>query len=203
MNLTEAEIAYLKRFEFETWYRLDNKPDSVFAECRAMAPQLERASYLGDLADLATPSLEFQVLRDVQFEDDYTKQLDKYPKVTFPWESLEALRRRVLELEPLKQPIDRGPNLDPLTTAREILAWLVDQHPDWDIRYNQDDHHEDPLDHTAVINCFAGHPAEQVLGILVDGSEKLWVEGKVRSLWSWRDVLETHLQAVATAPPAP
>jgi hypothetical protein len=108
MNLTEAETTYLNRFEFETWYRLDNRPDSVLAECRAMAPHLERASYLSDMAELATPSIQYQVLRDVQFEDDYTKFLDEYPKVPFPWVSLEALHQRVLELDPLSQPRELG-----------------------------------------------------------------------------------------------
>jgi hypothetical protein len=193
MNLTEAEIAYLKRFEFETWYRLDG-PDSVRAECRAMAPDLTKAGYLADMADLATPSIQYQVLRDVQFEDDYTKLEAQYLKVPFPWESLEALHQRVLELQPLKQPKDRGPDLDPLATAREIVAWLQDRHPGWDIRYNPDDHHADPRDHTAFINCFTGHPARLVLAILVDGSEKLRVGDKVRSLWVWREVLEAQLQ---------
>jgi hypothetical protein len=197
MNLTEAEIAYLKRFTLETWFNMYG-PGTVYAECHAMAPHLERASYLSDMADLATPSIQYQVMRDVQFETDPSPYLDKYPKVPFPWGSLEALHQRVLELEPLKQPKERGPDLDPIATAGEIVAWLQDQHPDWDIKYNPDDHHTDPLDHTAYINCFAGHPAKLVLSLLVDGSEKLWVGGKVRSLWSWREVLESHLQA-ATA----
>ncbi len=79
-----------ERFEFETWYNLHG-PGSIFAECRAMAPHRERADYLGDMADLATPSLQYQVLRDVQFEPDHTKLEHKYPRVPFPWESLEAL----------------------------------------------------------------------------------------------------------------
>ena len=195
MNLTDAEIAYLKRFEFETWYRLDGEPVSIFAECRAMAPHLKRASYLGDMADLATPSIQYQVLRDVQFEPDYTKLIDKYPKVPFPWESLEALHRRVLELEPLKQPKDRGPDLDPLTTAQEVLAWLHEQRPDWHIEYEPDDHHRDPLYHTARIHGFSSDPDQPVLKVLVDGSDKLWVGDEVRSLWSWREVLEERLKA--------
>jgi hypothetical protein len=104
MNLTEAEIAYLKRFEFETWYRLDGAPGSIFAECRAMAPHRARADYLGDMADLATPSIQYQVLRDVQFEPDHSKLEHKYPRVPFPWVSLEALHQRVLELDPLSLP---------------------------------------------------------------------------------------------------
>jgi hypothetical protein len=107
MNLTEAEIAYLKRFEFETWFNLHG-PGTVYAECHAMAPHLERASYLSDMADLATPSVQYQVIDDVQFETDWTKLVDKYPKVPFPWESLEALHQRVLELDPLSQPRERG-----------------------------------------------------------------------------------------------
>jgi hypothetical protein len=58
MNLTEAEIAYLRRFEFETWFNLHG-PGTVFAECHAMAPHLERASYLSDMAELATPSIQY------------------------------------------------------------------------------------------------------------------------------------------------
>jgi hypothetical protein len=193
MNLSEAEIAYLKRFEFETWYRIDG-PGSVRDECRAMVPHLERASYLGDMADLATPSIQYQVLRDVQFEPDHTKLEAKYPKVPFPWESLEALHRRVLELDPLKQPHDRGPTLDPLTTAQEILAWLGEQRPDWHIEYDPDDNHEDPIDHTALITCFTGNPTQPVLRVFVDGAEKLWIGDEVRSLWFWRDVLEECLQ---------
>jgi hypothetical protein len=107
MDLTEAEIAYLKRFEFETWFNLHG-PGTVYAECHAMAPHLERASYLSDMADLATPSVQYQVIADVQFETDWTKLADKYSKVPFPWESLEALHRRVLELDPLSQPRERG-----------------------------------------------------------------------------------------------
>jgi hypothetical protein len=120
MNLTEAEIAYLKRFEFETWYRLDG-PDSVRAECRAIAPDLKKASYLADMAELATPSIQYQVLRDVQFEDDYTKLLDRYPKVPFPWESLEALHQRVVELDPLSQPREQGEDV-PIPGAKSALA---------------------------------------------------------------------------------
>jgi hypothetical protein len=107
MNLTEAEIAYLRRFEFETWFNLHG-PGTVRAECHAMAPHLERASYLSDMAELATPSVQYQVIRDVQFETDYTRLIDKYPKMPFPWESLEALHQRVLELDPLSQPREQG-----------------------------------------------------------------------------------------------
>jgi hypothetical protein len=107
MNLTEAEIAYLKRFEFETWFNLRG-PGTVYAECHALAPHLERASYLSDMADLATPSIQYQVIGDVQFEMDPAKFEGKYPKVPFPWESLEALHRRVLELDPLSQPREVG-----------------------------------------------------------------------------------------------
>jgi hypothetical protein len=199
MNLTEAEVAYLRRFEFETWYRLDG-PDSVRAECRAMAPDLKRASYLGDMADLATPCVQYQVLRDVQFEPNYTRLEHKYPKVPFPWESLETLHQRVLELDPLHQPKDRGPDLDPLTTAQEMVTWLRQRRPDWDITCNPDDRHADPSYHTALINCFAGNPTQPVLRLFVDGAEKLWVGDEVRSLWSWRDVLEECLQTGVEVP---
>jgi hypothetical protein len=199
MNLTEAEIAYIKRFEFETWYNLDG-PDGVRAECRAMVSQPQRTSYLSDLADLATPSLQYQVIRDVQFESDHTKLERKYPKGPFPWASLEALHQRVLELDPLSLPHDRGPDLDPLATAQEIVAWLREQRPDWHIAYDQDDHHSDPVYHTASINCFTGDPARLVLKVFVDGSEKLWVGDEVRSLWSWRDVLEECLQTGVEVP---
>jgi hypothetical protein len=107
MNLTEAEIAYLRRFEFETWFNIRG-PGSVREECAALAANPEQFSYLSDMAELATPSIQYQVLEDVQFEDDYTKIVDKYPKVPFPWESLEALHGRVLELDPLSQPRERG-----------------------------------------------------------------------------------------------
>jgi hypothetical protein len=199
MNLTEAEIAYIKRFEFETWYNIDG-PGSVRAECRAMVPRPERISYVGDLADLATPSLQYQVLRDVQFESDHTKLEHRYPKVPFPWASLDALHQRVLELDPLSLPHDRGPDLDPIATAQEIVAWLRERRPDWDIRYEQDDHHADPAYHTASINCFTGDPARLVLKVFVDGSEKLWVGDEVRSLWSWREVLEERLKAETEVP---
>ncbi len=116
MNLTEAEAVYLRRFEFETWFNLDG-PDSVYAECHAMAPHLTRASYLGDMALLATPSIQYEVLGDVQFETDYTKLVHKYPKTPFPWESLEALHQRVLELDPLSQPRDREAKLPEPTPA--------------------------------------------------------------------------------------
>ena len=106
MNLTEAEIAYLRRFEFETWFNI-NGPDSVRAECAALAGNPHRFSYLSDLADLATPFIQFQVLGDVQFETDPGKFMDNYPKVAFPWKSLEALHSRVLELDPLSQPRER------------------------------------------------------------------------------------------------
>jgi hypothetical protein len=107
MNLTEAEIAYLKRFEFETWFNMYG-PGTVHAECQAMASAGVRASHLGDMADLATPVIQYQVMRDVQFETDPTPFLDRYPKTPFPWESLEALHQRVIELDPLSQPHERG-----------------------------------------------------------------------------------------------
>jgi hypothetical protein len=107
MNLTEAEIAYLRRFEFETWFNI-NGPGSVREECATLAGDPKRFSYLGDLADLATPSIQYQVIGDVQFETDPAKLEGKYPKVPFPWESLEALHQRVLELDPLSQPRERG-----------------------------------------------------------------------------------------------
>jgi hypothetical protein len=111
MNLTAAEVAYLMRFEFETWFNLDG-PGSVYAECQDRAANESPstpASYLRDLADLATPSVQYQVIADVQFETDYTKLIHKYPRVPFPWESLAALHQRVLELDPLAQPRERGP----------------------------------------------------------------------------------------------
>ena len=107
MNLTEAEIAYLRRFEFETWFNIHG-PGSVREECAALASDPGRFSYLSDLADLATPSIQYDVLGDVQFETDPTGLEVRYPRVPFPWESLEALHRRVLELDPLSQPRQRG-----------------------------------------------------------------------------------------------
>jgi hypothetical protein len=108
MNLTEAEVAYLRRFEFETWFNLHG-PGSVFAECHAKAASVTApASYLRDLADLATPAVQYQVIADVQFETEWIKLADRYPTVPFPWDSLEDLHRRVLELDPLSQPRERG-----------------------------------------------------------------------------------------------
>ena len=53
--------------------------------------------------------------------DDYTKLLDKYPKVPFPWESLEALHQRVLELDPLSQPREQGEDVA-VPGAKSALA---------------------------------------------------------------------------------
>ncbi len=107
MNLTKAEIAYLRRFEFETWFNIQG-PGSVREECATLAGDPGRFRYLSDLADLATPFIQYDVLRDVQFETDPTGLEDRYPKVPFAWESLDALHRRVLELDPLSQPRERG-----------------------------------------------------------------------------------------------
>jgi hypothetical protein len=82
------------------------------------------------------------------------------------------------------------------------VAWLREQRPDWDIRCDQDDHHADPAYHTASINCFNGDPARLVLKVFVDGSEKLWVGDEVRSLWSWREILEERLKAETEVPAA-
>jgi hypothetical protein len=107
MNLTEAENAYPRRFEFETWFNI-NGPGSVREECAALSGDPKRFSYLSDMAVLATPSIQYQVIGDVQFETDPAELEGKYPKVPFPWEALEALHLRVLELDPPSQPRERG-----------------------------------------------------------------------------------------------
>lgn len=107
MNLTEAETAYLRRFEFEIWFNIHG-PGSVREECAALAGDSGRFSYLSDLADLATPSIQYNVLGDVQFETDPGGLEAQYPRVAFPWESLEALHQRVLELDPLSRPREWG-----------------------------------------------------------------------------------------------
>jgi hypothetical protein len=90
MRLTDAETAYLRRFCFEVWYRLDG-PGSTVDECKG---------HYYDLADLATPTIQREVGEDIQFEPDYTQKEADYPKVPFPWESLEALHLRALEIQP-------------------------------------------------------------------------------------------------------
>jgi hypothetical protein len=130
MNLTEAEIAYLRRFEFESWFNLFG-PGTVHDECRELAtnevrrkegePAAIRTGYLSDMAMLATPSIQYQVLGEVQFETDPTKFEDKYPKVPFPWESLDALHQRVLELDPLSQPREQGEDV-PVPGAKSALT---------------------------------------------------------------------------------
>ena len=49
-----------------------------------MAPDLVGASYLGHMADLATPFVHYQVPGDDQFEEDYTELIRRYSRTPSP-----------------------------------------------------------------------------------------------------------------------
>jgi hypothetical protein len=82
MILDDAETAYLRRFCYEVWHRLEG-PDTIREKC---------SGYYWDLADLATVSgIQRDVIRAAEEADN---QEEPPPVVPFPWASFEALHSR-------------------------------------------------------------------------------------------------------------
>ena len=89
MSLNDAEAAYIRRFCYEVWHRLEG-PDTIRERC---------AGHYWDLADLATGSgIQLEVIRAAEDSDN---QEEPPPEVPFPWASLDVLRCRAEELRNL------------------------------------------------------------------------------------------------------
>lgn len=88
MILTEQEAAYVRRFCYEVWHRIDG-PDTTINQC---------PGHYYHLADLATWSgIQYEVIQAAEESGD---QESPPPVVPFPWESLDALGARVKALQP-------------------------------------------------------------------------------------------------------
>lgn len=87
MSLTEQEAAYVRRFCYEVWHRM-NGPETTINQC---------PGHYYDLAALATVSgIQYEVIRAAEERDD---QEPPPAVVPFPWESLDALGERAKELQ--------------------------------------------------------------------------------------------------------
>ena len=82
MILNDVEAAYIRRFCYEVWHRLEG-PGTIRERC---------SGHYWDLADLATVSgIQHEVIRAAEEADN---QEESPPEVPFPWASLDALRSR-------------------------------------------------------------------------------------------------------------
>jgi hypothetical protein len=82
MNLNDAEAAYIRRFAYEVWHRLEG-PDTIREKC---------AGHYWDLADLATVSgIQHEVIRAAEEADN---REEPPPIVPFPWATLGDLHLR-------------------------------------------------------------------------------------------------------------
>jgi hypothetical protein len=87
MILTDQEAAYVRRFCFEVWHRIDG-PDTTINQC---------SGHYYDLAALATLSgIQYEVIQAAEESGD---QEPPPPVVPFPWDSVDALQDRVKELQ--------------------------------------------------------------------------------------------------------
>lgn len=87
MNLNEREAAYVRRFCYEVWHRLDG-PETTIHQC---------PGHYYDLAALATASgIQYEVIRAAEESGDREAVP---PVVAFPWESLDALGDRAREAQ--------------------------------------------------------------------------------------------------------
>ena len=85
MNLSEQETAYIRRFCFEVWERIDG-PDTTIGQC---------PGHYYDLADLATVTgIQYEIIGAAE-----TGNLQEPPIVPFPWQSLDHLHQRAQELQ--------------------------------------------------------------------------------------------------------
>ncbi len=82
MNLTEPEIAYLRRFCWEVFHQ-ENGPDTTINQC---------PGHYNDLADLAATTTLAQEIIQAAYDTDY--QDAPPPAAPFPWASLDALHSR-------------------------------------------------------------------------------------------------------------
>ena len=94
MNLTEPEMAYLRRFSAETANNLFG-PGTIFTAC---------LGYIEDLVTLSTPKAQWEI------------EWDKFPiplppEVPFPWASLDALHQRAEEAR--KEALRQGNTVRP------------------------------------------------------------------------------------------
>jgi hypothetical protein len=88
MNLTQQEAAYVRRFCYEVWHRM-NGPETTINQC---------PGHYYDLAALATVSgIQYEVIQAAEAQGD---QESPPAMVPFPWESLDALEERVKEFQP-------------------------------------------------------------------------------------------------------
>ncbi len=86
MNLTEPEIAYLRRFCWEVFHQ-ENGPDTTINRC---------LGHYNDLADLAATTKLAQEIVQAAYDSSY--QDTPPPVVPFPWTSLDALHLRAESL---------------------------------------------------------------------------------------------------------
>ncbi len=87
MILNEQEAAYVRRFCYEVWHRLDG-PDTTIHRCQG---------HYYDLAALATISgIQYEVIRAAE---EAGGREEVPPVVRFPWESLDALGDRAREAQ--------------------------------------------------------------------------------------------------------
>ncbi len=85
MILTDPQAAYVRRFCYEVWHRM-NGPDTTINQC---------PGHYYDLAALATLSgIQYEVIQAAEESGD---QEPPPPAVPFPWESLDAMRERIKE----------------------------------------------------------------------------------------------------------
>jgi hypothetical protein len=88
MILSEQEAAYVRRFCYEVWHRIDG-PDTTINQC---------PGHYYDLAALATLSgIQYEVIQAAEESGD---QETPPPQVPFPWESLDTLGERVRGFQP-------------------------------------------------------------------------------------------------------
>lgn len=87
MSLTEQEAAYVRRFCYEVWHRV-NGPETTISQC---------PGHYYDLAALATVSgIQYEVM---QAAEENENREPPPPAVPFPWKSLDALGARARELQ--------------------------------------------------------------------------------------------------------